>query len=212
VHKCCVRGAETRTCRRQLGSARGGCRCSQTACMPIGCRAEDFVSDLLIMCHSSKHTLLNICVLQGSLGHETAQKPSPTHMKSGNTAATALRMIVFAARAEAAYMLLDMSDDQKAWAGSHQRSHVDIDDVCLRSSYQRVILIDKSGHTYNERDEDEREAHTNDRRCNRRHPPRHGLVCACPAEEEDANDEERTRDDRALEPRLWRRVPPPVTH
>jgi hypothetical protein len=136
VRRCCVRGAETRTCRKRLGSARGGCRCSQTACMPIGCQAKDFVSDLLIMCHSSKHTLLNICVLQGSLVYETAKKPSPTHMKSGNTAATALRMIVFAARAEAAYMLLDMSDNQEAWAGSHQHSHVDINDVRLCSSCQ----------------------------------------------------------------------------
>jgi hypothetical protein len=100
--------------------------------MPIGCRAENFVSDSLIMCNLSKHTLLNICVLQGSLDHKTVQEPSPTHMKSGNTAATALRMIVFAARAEAAYMLLDMSDDQKTWAGSHQHSHVDINDVRLQ--------------------------------------------------------------------------------
>jgi hypothetical protein len=82
--------------------------------------------------------------------------------------------------------------------------------VC--SSCKRVTLIDKSGHAYNERDEDEREAHSNDRRRDRRHPPRHGFVSACPAEEENADDKERARDDRALEPRLWRRVPPPVTH
>jgi hypothetical protein len=29
-------------------------------------------------------------------------------------------------------MLLDMSDDQKTWAGSHQHSHVDINDVRLQ--------------------------------------------------------------------------------
>jgi hypothetical protein len=96
-------------------------------------------------------------------------------------------VIVFAARALAAYILQSDNQRRRHAAVDIASSHVYIHDVglCARASVASSEHAADSDGAYQERDEDERERHADDNRRKRRHPPRHRGERARPPEEED---------------------------